>query len=66
MKVKDLIAQLSELDGELDVVVRGYEGGVCDCAVVEAVFIEHNVNSEWYFGPHEIRSRAEINAVLVN
>lgn len=66
MKVKDLIKLLSDLDGELDVVVRGYEGGVCDCTVVEAVAIERNVNSAWYYGPHEIRSLAESNAVFVN
>jgi len=64
MKVKELIETLSQLDPELMVVVAGYEGGVdemdkyelCD---VELCDVELNVNTEWYYGKHEILEKGE-------
>lgn len=56
MNVKELIERLSELDPELRVVVRGYEGGYTDVNVDadEKFDLALNVNSEeWYYGEHE-------------
>ena len=54
MKVKKLIELLSQMDPELLVVVAGYEGGVDEMDKFEMCDIELNVNTEWYYGKHEI------------
>lgn len=53
MNVKELIAQLSELDPESMVVVRGYEGGVNEAVDAMEVVVALNVNTAWYYGKHE-------------
>jgi len=53
MKVKELIEVLSQLDPELMVVVRGYEGGVNEVDQCDVYDIELNVNTAWYYGKHE-------------
>ena len=54
MTVKELIEKLSELDPDLYVLVHGYEGGFhfVDSPGEETTFCL-DVNSEWYYGPHE-------------
>ena len=52
MKVKDLISKLTAFNPDLDVVVRGYEGGVDDVVVIVYKMVWKNVNTESYFGPH--------------
>ena len=54
MKVKELIELLSQMNPELLVVVAGYEGGVDEMDKFEMCDIELNVNTEWYYGKHEI------------
>ena len=54
MKVKELIETLSQLDPELMVVIGGYEGGVDEVSRYELCDVELNVNTEWYYGKHEI------------
>ena len=54
MKVKELIEALSQLDPELLVVVHGYEGGVNEVDRCDVYDIELNVNTEWYYGKHEV------------
>ena len=62
MTVKQLIEILNKIeDQDLKVMVRGYEGGVCDAIVStnesntpEIYTIERNVNDEWYYGRHEV------------
>ena len=56
MKVKELVENLLTFDQELDIVVNGYEGGVTEDVHVETAQIVCNVNSEWYYGEHEIDS----------
>ena len=56
MIVKDLIDQLQTLDPELLVLGDGYEGGLKELKHVRVVEIALNVNSEWYYGPHELPS----------
>ena len=59
MKVKELIEALSQLDPELMVVVAGYEGGVDEIDKFEMCDIELNVNTEWYYGKHEILAEGD-------
>ena len=53
MTIKELIEKLSELDPELHVFVPGYEGGYHYVDVSKPDSFCLNVNSEWYYGPHE-------------
>jgi hypothetical protein len=53
MTVKELIAQLSELDQELHVFTSGYEGGYNYAELSEVRDICLDVNTSWYYGPHE-------------
>lgn len=53
MKVKDLIKNLEEFPADMEVVVQGYEGGCTNISVVEPISVFPNVNTEWYYGPHE-------------
>jgi len=59
MKVKELIETLSQMDPELMVVVAGYEGGVDEMDKYELCDVELNVNTEWYYGKHEILEKGE-------
>lgn len=54
MKVHELISLLQELDPDLEVVTSGYEGGYRGVdGVAEPENFVLNVNSAWYYGPHE-------------
>jgi hypothetical protein len=59
MKVKELIETLSQLDPELMVVRSGYEGGVNEIKKYKLCNIELNVNTEWYYGKHEVLSNKD-------
>lgn len=54
MKVRELIERLQEFDGDLPVVLPGYEGGVNDISYTTQVELALNVNDEWYYGAHEV------------
>jgi hypothetical protein len=54
MNVKELIEKLMPLPEDNPVVIRGYEGGVDDLKNVEEVKIKKNVNTSWYYGPHDL------------
>ena len=59
MKVKELIELLSQMNPELMVVIGGYEGGVDEIDKFEMCDIELNVNTEWYYGKHEILAEGD-------
>ncbi len=65
MKVNELIAQLSDLPPDADVVVKGYEGGVDDVVDIHIVMIRRDVNNEWFYGKHEADNDGNIQAVLL-
>ena len=65
MNVKQLIAKLSTFPKSRRVVIHGYEGGVCDVNKVSEQTIALNVNTEWYYGPHEIVEDSEEKAVYI-
>lgn len=54
MNVRNLIKELQQLDPELPVILRGYEGGYYDSENQPLMMnIALNVNSEWWYGRHE-------------
>ena len=65
MKVKDLITLLSQMPADVDVVVKGYEGGVDDVLNLKLVKIKKDIHSEWYYGRHEIDEKGDIQAVFI-
>lgn len=55
MKVNELIEELKKIDGDLNVYIHGYEGGVSDLESIGAVVdVALNVNGEWWYGKHEV------------
>jgi hypothetical protein len=55
MTVKELIEQLQQLDPDLHVFVRGYEGGYDDAGpIVEDKEFALDFHKEWYYGDHEV------------
>jgi hypothetical protein len=65
MNVLELIALLSEMPAEAEVVLKGYEGGVDDVVNVNLVRIKKGVNAEWYYGKHEIDEEGDAVAVYI-
>jgi len=65
MKVKDLLTLLSQMPENVDVVVKGYEGGVDDVVNVKLVQIKKDVNAEWYYGRHEIDEDGDVQSVFI-
>ena len=59
MKVKELIEALSQMNPELMVVIGGYEGGVNEIKKYKLCNIELNVNTEEYYGKHEVLEKGE-------
>lgn len=58
MTVFELIERLKELDQEAMVVVNGYEGGVNEVGYATEQELALDVNSEWYYGKHELISHS--------
>lgn len=54
MNVKQLIEKLSTYDPEMMVIVSGYEGGVTEVTEIDKRKIKLNVNTEWWYGKHEV------------
>ena len=53
MTVAQLIKKLEKFPPKMGVVTMGYEGGYHDVEDLEILKLKRNVNSEWYYGPHE-------------
>lgn len=60
MKVKELMERLKKFDGELRVVVDGYEGGLSDIVMVRNIQLQIDCHKEIdCFGNHdEMRSKS--------
>lgn len=65
MKTKQLLELLSQMPADVDVVVKGYEGGVDDVINVKLVKIKKDVHDEWYYGKHEIDNDGDVQAVFI-
>lgn len=53
MTVRELIKILETYDGDLHVLVQGYEGGYNDCLVRGPSMFGPNPEEAWYEGPYE-------------
>jgi len=49
----------------VDVVLKGYEGGVDNVVNVKLVRIKKDVNDEWYYGKHEIDEGGDAQVVYI-
>ena len=65
MKIIDLLTLLSQMPADVDVVVKGYEGGVDDVVNVKLVKIKKDVHAEWYYGRHEIDEDGDVQVVFI-
>lgn len=66
MNAAQLIEHLKQFPSDTMVIVRGYEGGVDEVDFVSKEKIDLNVNTEWYYGKHEITNDENgVNAVLI-
>ncbi len=65
MRVHELIALLSKMPADADVVVKGYEEGVDDVIDVKLVQIRRDVYKQWYYGKHVIDSTGDVQAAFV-
>jgi hypothetical protein len=54
MKIKDLISELQKHDPEMQVVRSGYEGGVEFVSRVLSCEVALDVNTDWWYGNHEL------------
>ena len=54
MKIKLLLEKLNGLDPELEIYLKGYEGGVVELRTVAEVEVAKNYNVDWWYGPHEV------------
>ena len=57
MTIRQLIEELNKHNPDMMVIRSGYEGGVTEIAGANKVKIMLNVNTEWYYGRHEIESK---------
>lgn len=55
MKVSELIQKLHQVDPNLEVVIRGYEGGVNKVEnISKPLAVAENFYQAWYYGKHEV------------
>lgn len=54
MKVGELISVLMSHDRDLDIMLKDYDGGYYVTSGVSERTFQLNVNSEEYYGPHEV------------
>jgi hypothetical protein len=66
MNVKELIETLQKLDPDTMVIRSGYEGGVEEVTHVEVTSIDLNVNTEWWYGSHEVSAEGTTQAVYIS
>ena len=67
MTVRELIEKLSKIENqEALVMTSGYEGGFddVDYDIIETDMVL-NVNSEWYYGKHEIAEEGYVEGQIV-
>jgi len=55
MKIADVIAELQKYPSDMEVMVRGYEGGYEDRFEVkkERIILNYYTPAAWYYGPHD-------------
>lgn len=68
MTIKQLKKILDKYDEKLEVLVKGYEGGVSSLreSSVGEIKFNKNINKEWYYGEHEQNSRGKFKGILLS
>jgi hypothetical protein len=54
MTAQELMTLLSTLPPDTPVMMSGYEAGYTDVLRIDTFPVKLNVNTQWYYGPHEI------------
>ena len=66
MTVGELIEKLQTLDPSLEVFVNGYKGGYEDVNTeFEIRTFRKNINTEWYYGPHEQDYSGDVKGIVL-
>ncbi len=67
--VRELIEKLKEFDGDIRLILRGYEGGYSDVDLsqISAIKIALNKNTSWYYGNHDEPEEDDtpVDAILI-
>jgi hypothetical protein len=66
MTKAELIELMFEYSDDTMVVIPGYQGGLSDVSWVEEVKLKLNVNSAWYYGPHEAEDDGDTVAIYLH
>jgi hypothetical protein len=66
MTKAELIEALSPFPDDTMIVIPGYEGGRKEVEWTEEIKLKLNVNTEWYYGPHEEDTRGDTNAIYIH
>ena len=64
MRTHDLAKKLLDLP-DMEIVVDGYEGGVTSKVDINLVQLDRNVNTESYYGEHEVTRNPDNKRVKV-
>jgi hypothetical protein len=65
MTKAELIEMMFDYPDDTMVVIPGYEGGLSDVTHVEDVKLKLNINSAWYYGPHEDDKDGDTDAIYL-
>ena len=66
MTIADLIEQLNEYPLDMEVTIKGYEGGVSSDVRISVIHIKRDYYSEWYYGEHERVDLEEADSTVLN
>lgn len=61
MTVEELIEELKKYPLNSTVMIHGYEGGYKDVSELEKATMRLDINSAWYYGPHEKEKGIDID-----
>jgi hypothetical protein len=65
MTVAELIGYLKTQDQSALVITVGYGGGYCDVGGGNERFMNLNVNTAWYYGPHNEIESGGVKALVL-
>lgn len=65
MTIRQLKEALGRFPDDTQVLVQGYEGGLCDIGFLRQSKVKLNVHSESWNGPHEETQDGDTEAVII-
>jgi hypothetical protein len=66
MTKAELIEALNEYPDDIMIVIPGHEGGRKEVEWAEGIKLKLNVNTVWYYGPHEEESDGDTDAIYIH